>query len=130
MTVVSLAAQDPVAGCGLCRQNAVFWNRERRSLAKGDLAEAASLVGTSPAVGYMVAAGRPVYALGEAADRTGADVIVLPWEPSGRLRRLFSSTVAERLRRSGRWQVIVAPAATPQSDDDSRLGTETGVAGA
>jgi hypothetical protein len=37
---------------------------------------------------------------------------VLPWERERRVRRPFSSTVVDGLRRSGRWNVIVAPRAS------------------
>lgn len=122
MTVVSVTTNEPVnVGCARCRRSAAIWNRELRSLAQENLAEAAGLVGSSPAVDYAVAVGRPVHAIGQAADRSGADVIVLPWEPSGRLRRLFSSTVAEELGKAGPWEVIVAPAAAPRSVGDSYL---------
>lgn len=129
LTVASGARRGPVVGCARCRSNAVIWNREMRLLAAEELAEATSLVGPSVAVDYTVAIGDPVVALGQVAADSGADVIVVPWEPSGRIRRLFSVRVAERLSRAGRWEVIVAPAATSQSRDGSELGVQAGTVG-
>ena len=129
LTVVSVATQEPVTGCGLCRQTAAFWNHERRSMAEEDLAEAARLLGPMADVGYRVAVGRPVEVLDEVAGRVDADVVVLPWEASGRLRRLFSPTIAKGLRKAARCEVIVAPRATARSSDDSRASVPAGGAG-
>lgn len=129
MTVASVAAKEPVVGCARCRSNAVLWNQELRFLAAEDLAEAAGMLGRAPAIDYEVAVGDPVHALGEVAARSGADVIVVPWEPHGRLRRLFSVTLAEGLSKSGRWEVMVAPAPTSQKADDSTLGVAALAAG-
>ncbi|MBS1885705.1 MAG: universal stress protein [Actinobacteria bacterium] len=112
LTVVSVVPEEPTdVGCARCRQSAVIWNREMRSLAAEELREAAGLVRPGATVDYVAAVGRPAEALGRAAERSDADLIVLPWEPGGRIRRLFSRTVAEGLRESGRWRVIVARAA-------------------
>lgn len=115
LTVVSVATKEPVTGCARCRSNAVLWNREMRYLAHEDLAEAAELVGSAPSVDYTVALGDPARAVGEAAARTHADVIVVPWESHSRLRGRFFSTLGERLQKTGRWQVIVAPAEPPRA---------------
>jgi nucleotide-binding universal stress UspA family protein len=109
LTVVSVAAKEPLAGCAQCQANTAFWNRERRSFAAQDLAEAVGLVGHASGVEFAIVEGRAAKALGQAADRAGADVIVLPAEPKGRFRRIVSSRQAQRLRRAGCWTVIVAP---------------------
>jgi nucleotide-binding universal stress UspA family protein len=110
LTVIGVAAKEPVVGCAQCRQNASFWNCERQSLAEEDLAEAAGFVGPTSGVDYAVAVGRrPAQAIGEAASRARADVIVLPCEPGGPFRRRASQRLAERLSRAGTWEVIVAP---------------------
>jgi nucleotide-binding universal stress UspA family protein len=109
LTVVSVALKEPLAGCAQCQANAVFWNRERRSFAAEDLAEAVGLVRDTPGVEFAIVEGRGTQAIGHAADRAGADVIVLPAQPKGRLRRIFSPRAAERLRRAEAWTVIVAP---------------------
>jgi nucleotide-binding universal stress UspA family protein len=83
-----------------------------RAVAQEALDEAADLLGDSVTATYSVAVGQPAQAIGEAADRAGADVVVLPWERPGRLRHRLSSTVAEALRRPGHWDVMVAPRAT------------------
>jgi nucleotide-binding universal stress UspA family protein len=129
LTVASEARKEPVVGCARCRSNAVMWNLEMRAMAADELAEAARLVGPSAAVDYTLAIGDPVHALGQIADGSGADVIVVPSEPSGRIRRLFSARVAEGLSRAGRWEVIVAPAAMSQSRDGSQLGVQAGTLG-
>jgi hypothetical protein len=82
-----------------------------RAVAREALAEAAGLLGHSATASYAVAVGQPAQAIGEAADRARADVVVVPWERLSRLRRQFTSLVAEDLRRPGRWDVIVAPPA-------------------
>ena len=112
LTVVSVATKVPVDGCLRCRQSAVLWNREMREVAREALDEAAGLLGPTSAVSFDVAVGQPALAIGDAADRAGADMVVLPWERERRVRRRFSSTVVEDLRRSGRWDVIVAPRAS------------------
>lgn len=122
LTVVSVATKEPVTGCARCRSNAVLWNQEMRYLAHEDLAEAAELVGSAPSVDFTVALGDPARAVGEAAARNHADVIVLPWEPHGRLRGRLFSTLEERLQKTGRWRVIVAPAEPPRSHDGSHPG--------
>ena len=120
LTVTGVATMKPVnAGCARCRQSAAIWNREMRAVAAENLAEAANLLGPSLAVDYVVATGRAAHAIGEAADRAGADAIVVPWQPGGRLRRPFSRNIAEDLRRVGRWEVIVAPAATRKSKSEA-----------
>lgn len=122
LTVVSVARQEPVnVGCARCRQSAAIWNREMRLLADEQLAEAAGLVGADPAVEYKLAVGRAAQALADLAARSGADVLVLPCGPTGRIRGLFSSSVARELRKPGRWKVILAPAATARSGDGSRV---------
>ena len=107
----------------------MIWNREMRALAEEELADAAGLVGPLTSVDYQVAVGGPADALSQASVRSGADVVVLAWEPTGRLRRLFSPAVVEDLREAGGWEVIVAPAETPRSRDDTSLGVRAGVVG-
>jgi nucleotide-binding universal stress UspA family protein len=129
LTVASVARKEPVVGCARCRSNAVMWNRELRFLAEEDLTEAAGLVGPSPAIDYEVALGDPPRALSEVAARSGADVIVVPSESHGRLRRLFGTTLAADLSRSGRWHVIVAPAATSRTGGDPEVALPAPAAG-
>lgn len=109
LTVVSVAVKEPLAGCAQCQANTVFWNRERRSFAARDLAEAVGLVGHAPRVEFAIVEGRSAQAIGQAANRAGVDVIVLPPHPKGRFRRIVSFREAERLRRAGCWTIIVAP---------------------
>jgi nucleotide-binding universal stress UspA family protein len=115
LTVVAVATRELVGvGCARCRANAVFWNREMRYLAEEALGEAAELLGRSRTVEYAIADGADTRdAVAGAAAGCGADVIVVPSEPNGRFRRLVSSKLAEHLRRDGRWDVVVAPAAAP-----------------
>jgi nucleotide-binding universal stress UspA family protein len=129
LTVASVAPKEQAVGCARCRANAVMWNQEMRFLAEEDLAEAAALVGPEPAVDYVAAVGDSARALGEVAAQCAADVIVVPWESPGRLRRLFSETLAECLRKTGRWEVIVGPCATPRRGDDSEAGFPAPAAG-
>lgn len=110
LTVVSLATKVPVNGCASCRHSAVIWNREMQAIAREELAEAAGLVGRRADVNYTVAVGEPVKAISEAADRWGADTVVVPSEPRSRLRRLFSAPMDDALRKLGSWEVVTAPA--------------------
>jgi nucleotide-binding universal stress UspA family protein len=113
LTVVSVATTEPTdVGCGRCRQGAAIWNREMRSMADETLAEARMLLEGSPMIDYEVAVGSPREAVARSAATRRADVIVVPSEATGRLRRLLSPSTAERLRRAGRWQVVVAPSAS------------------
>jgi nucleotide-binding universal stress UspA family protein len=109
--VVAVARRERVGiGCATCRATTAFWNQEMKALAEQDLAEAGDLVGPSSAVEYAVACGSsPREALAQAAARSGAELIVVPREPSGRLRRLFSSRLARQLRSDGRWTVVTPP---------------------
>ena len=112
LTVVSVATTVAVDGCLRCRGSAVLWNREMQEVAHEALAEAERLVPDSVTASYEVAVGEPAEAISEAADEAHADVVVLPWERPRRLRRRFSSTVAEELRRPSRWHVVIAPPAS------------------
>jgi nucleotide-binding universal stress UspA family protein len=99
-------------GCARCRWNAAMWNRELDAIAQEELGEAARLVGKPYAVEYDVARGPLATAIADAASRFRADLIVLPWRRSGRLRRLFSGDLVERVSRERAWRVVVAPTAT------------------
>jgi nucleotide-binding universal stress UspA family protein len=112
LSVIAVVPHEPTnVGCTRCRWNAAMWNRELELIAKEELAEAASLVGGAPVVGYEVARGTQTTAIADAASRCGADLIIVPWRRPGRVRRMLARDLPELLRRDGRWQVIVAPAA-------------------
>ena len=111
LTVVAVATRERVVGCARCRQSAVLWNREMASLAQEALDEAATVVGERPGTRYAVAYGDRKRALADAAAASEAELVVVPWEPRGGLRGLFSAGLAEHLSRDDRWQVAVAPAA-------------------
>lgn len=108
LIVTAVLPRAPVNGCARCRQSAVLWNQEMRSVASEELASAARLVGDSRDVEYVPSFGEPLPAMAEAAERCAADVIVLPEQPTG-LRRLFSPRIADKLRGRGDWEVVVAP---------------------
>lgn len=112
LTVIAVVPHERVdVGCARCRQSAVIWNHELGEIASEELIEAARLVGPSSAVAYDVARGPRTKAISDAARRSGADLIVLPCRRRGRARIRFSRDVTERLRREGRWRVVVAPPA-------------------
>jgi nucleotide-binding universal stress UspA family protein len=112
LTVVVIVPHEREnVGCARCRSNAAMWNRELEAIAKEELAEAARLVGGMPTVEYEVARGPRATAIAESASRCGADLIVLPWRRPARIWRMFARDVGEPLRRAGRWQVVVEPAA-------------------
>jgi nucleotide-binding universal stress UspA family protein len=108
LMVVAVARRERVGiGCASCRANTVFWNQEMKALAEDALADARALVGPSPTIDYAVACGSSAKeALVQAATASGADVIVVPSVPHSGLRRRFSSSLAEQLRRDGRWTVV------------------------
>jgi hypothetical protein len=114
LTVVAVATREPVVGCARCRQSAVLWNREMASLAQDALAEAATIVGERPGPQYAIASGDRKRALAEAAAAHKAELVVVPWEPTGGLRGRFSAGLGEHLSRDGRWKVVVAPAAATE----------------
>jgi nucleotide-binding universal stress UspA family protein len=109
LTVVTVATKVPINGCASCRHSAVIWNREMQAIAREELAEAAGLVGRRADVYYTLAVGDPVRAISGAADRWGADTVVVASEPRGRLRRLFSAPMDDALRKLGRWEVVTGP---------------------
>jgi nucleotide-binding universal stress UspA family protein len=114
LTVVAVATRERVVGCARCRQSAVLWNREMTSLGQEALGEAATIVGARPGTRYAIAYGDRKRALAEAAAACEAELVVVPWEPTGGLRGLFSAGLAEHLGRDDRWQVAVAPVAAPE----------------
>lgn len=110
LRVMTVATHERVdVGCASCRQSAAIWNREMRSIAEEELAEAAALIGQNESVVYQVIRGQPQDAIRKAAAGSHASMIVLPSAP-GRLGRRRVSRLADDLRRDGPWQVIVAPA--------------------
>ncbi len=110
LRVISVATHERVdIGCASCRKSAAIWNREMRSLAEEELAEAASFVGPDEPVAYQVVRGQPGDAIREAAAQCNAWMIVLPTQP-GRLRARRVSRLADGLRTAGDWEIAVAPA--------------------
>lgn len=107
LIVTAVVPRAPVTGCARCRQSAVLWNQEMRSVASEELADAAAIIGDRADVEYEAGYGELVPATAEAAERCAADVIVLPEQPTG-IRRLFSPRIAEKLRARGDWKVIIA----------------------
>ena len=118
LIVTAILPRAPINGCARCRQSAVLWNQEMRSMASEELAGAAKLVGECQDVEYVPSYGEPLPATAEAAERCAADVIVLPEQPTG-LRRLFSPRIAEKLRARGDWEVVVA-GSDPAADQGLR----------
>lgn len=112
LTVIAVVPHERVdVGCARCRRSAVIWNHELGEIADEELMESARLVGPSSAVAYNVVRGPRTRAISDAAARSGADLIVLPWRRPSRVRALFSRDLTERLSREGRWRVVVAPRA-------------------
>lgn len=113
LTVASVALEEDVRkGCAICRQGTDIWNRQMRRIALESLAEAKALVAQRADdldVEFVVTRGEIAGAIAEAAERCGAEVIVLSWERSPRFGRLSGRTVAERLRSRGSWQIVVGP---------------------
>ncbi|MBS1885698.1 MAG: universal stress protein [Actinobacteria bacterium] len=112
LSVVCVVTYEPTdVGCTRCRQMAASWNRGLLSRARGQLREAARIIASDVAVEYSLAVGPAAGSIARAAERGGADVIVLPRDRVEGIRRLLATPLAERLRDGGGWRVIVAPAA-------------------
>jgi nucleotide-binding universal stress UspA family protein len=111
VTVVAVARRERLRiGCATCQATTAFWNHEMQALAEQDLAEAGDLVGPAPTIEYAVACGSsPREALVQAAMNRNTVMIVVPREPTGRVRRLFSSRLARQLRSDGRWAIVTSP---------------------
>jgi nucleotide-binding universal stress UspA family protein len=126
VSVVAVVPYESVkAGCARCRGNAAMWNHELGEIAQDELAEAARWIGRSSSVEYDVARGPQVKAISDAAARSGADLIVLPWRRSSRVRARFSRELTERLSRDGHWRVVVAPSARESAQRDSIAANST-----
>ncbi len=113
LTVVSAMPYERVdVGCASCRHGAAIWNREMRYDADRTLAEARERLTGRENVTYAITKGQAARSIAQAAERLQADIVILPWRPPHRLRRIGFSSLAERLTALGAWQVTVAPAVT------------------
>lgn len=113
LTVVSAMPYERVdVGCASCRHGAAIWNREMRYDADRTLAEAREHLTGRENVTYAITKGQAARSIAQAAERLQADIVILPWRPPHRLRRIGFSSLAERLTALGAWQVTVAPAVT------------------
>lgn len=109
LTVVTIATQERVIGCGRCLQGTVVWNLEMKKIAQEDLREARLTLDGAEDVSFQWLVGAPAEAIIEAARRIGAETIVLPWLRNGRLTPPNRRHVAERVAAAGPWRVVVAP---------------------
>ena len=112
LTVLAVVTRERTdIGCASCRQSAAIWNHEMEEIAHEALVAAAGALG-SASVAYETAVGSEAEAIATAADRVDADLIVLPWRRRRRLASRRKSSLNERLRGSGPWQVVISPPAT------------------
>jgi len=112
LTVLAVVTRERTdIGCARCRQSAAIWNHEMEEIAHEALVAAARALG-STSVAYETAVGSEAEAIATAADRVDADLIVLPWRRRRRLASRRKSSLNERLRGSGPWQVVISPPAT------------------
>ncbi len=110
LTVVAVATQEQVIGCGRCLQGTVLWNLEMKKIAQEELLAARELLGDAADVSYRVAVGDPVEVITEAARRAAARTVVLPRQRSAPLCPPNRRNLGERVGQVGPWQVLVGPA--------------------
>lgn len=125
LTIAAIAPQERTdVGCTHCRATAARWNDEMRAVARHHLDELAAQLDQPPAnVRYLTACGPAAGILAQAAEHYDIDLIVLPWRRGARLRSLLRINLADRLERSERWDVRVAPrAARRRRSTGGRIG--------
>lgn len=108
LTVVTVATQERVIGCGRCLQGTVIWNLEMKKIASEDLLEARRILDGADEVSFEVAVATPVDGLSDVAARAGAQAVVLPWQRSTMLTPPNRRNVAARVAGRGPWRVVVA----------------------
>jgi nucleotide-binding universal stress UspA family protein len=116
LTVVAVAVHERVIGCGRCLQGTVLWNIELQKIAREELLEARSALDDAADVSYEVLVGDPAEMITQAAERVGADVIVLPALRVRRFGPPNRRNVSGRVAAGGRWHVIVASEQLALSD--------------
>jgi len=109
LTVLTVATQERVAGCGVCMSGTVLWNHEMKKIAQEELAVARRMLDGAGQVSYETAVGDPDEAIAEAAWRAGALTVVLPWHRNRLLEPPNRRDVCEKVVRRGPWQVIAGP---------------------
>lgn len=114
LTVLTVALRERVVGCGRCLQGTVLWNIEMRKIAQEELVTARDLLGDATDADFELIVGSPAEAIAVAAERIGAQVIVLPEQLSHRLGPRSRRNIAERVASHGSWQVVAAR--TPRSE--------------
>ncbi len=114
LTVVAVARQEAnQGGCAICRSTAGLYNRHMQEIAREEISSAATHVGVCDTVEFVVAKGSSfVRAIGKLAIERGAQTVVLPGQPGGRIARLFGRDEAELTRRCGVAEVIVVHASS------------------
>ncbi|HWE59115.1 MAG TPA: universal stress protein [Solirubrobacteraceae bacterium] len=116
LTVVAVAALERVIGCGRCLQGTVLWNIELQKIAREELLEARSALDDPADASYEVLVGDPAEMITQAAERLGADVIVLPALKTRRFGPPNRRNVSGRVAARGPWHVIVASRQLALSD--------------
>jgi nucleotide-binding universal stress UspA family protein len=113
LTVLTVASRERTdMGCGSCRQGAAFRNEMACEFATADLTEARDVIAPAQAdlaVDYVLARGSFTRAVLTTAGNHGADVIVLPGQRRGRVRRRVSRDRAKVLESRTSASVVVAP---------------------
>jgi nucleotide-binding universal stress UspA family protein len=108
LSVVAVAVTEPEE-TGCCDTRAVYWNGVVQELAAEDLDRARSLLGTGTAAEFKVLTNRSVLAaLALEAERSGADMVVLPSERG--IHPWFRTRRARRLQRRAGGAVIATAA--------------------
>lgn len=116
LTVLTVAAPERVIGCGRCLQGTVLWNIELEKIAHEELLAARGALDAALDVSYEVLVGDPAEMITRAAERLGADVIVLPALRTWRFGPPKRRNVSGRVAAAGPWHVVVASEQLALSD--------------
>ena len=122
LTIAAVAPQDRTdVGCAHCRATTARWNEQMRLVARERLSELSARLKDPPtSIRYLAACGPTTGVLAQASEQYEIDMIVLPWRPAERVRRLLRVSVPEQLGRQRRWEIIVAPRAATFARAQSR----------
>lgn len=109
LTVLTVATHERVIGCGRCLSGTVLWNIEMKKIAHEELVAARRILSGTSQISYELGVGDPAEAIAEAAQRTGARTVVLPWHRNRLLDPPNRRDVGEKVDPRGPWQVIAGP---------------------
>jgi nucleotide-binding universal stress UspA family protein len=117
LTVLAIATHERVIGCGRCVSGTVLWNIEMKKMAQEALLAAHALLDERCEASFELQVAR----VGEidetvinAARRTDADLVVLPWRRQSRMPRIHHADHLSAIAAAGPWRVISGPQHAPE----------------